>query len=245
MASKDSLEIKKLAAKGKVYQRGDDGSVAIRLRYVGTGTITAGTAVTLTTATKLVLTTSAGAVDYTFAGGAGYYGTMGLLCDGINASGIWEAKLLDCLSSDITTASNFKINTNVSPSTDENGVPCYDLVTNNNVTLTPTVCFSPFYNFDSPKGHQAIVRSVSYNENTGTEATSSWAIYKRAKNTNAETLIMSKTGLGTANVTDLITWGSGFGFITGDVDADMIFRVTSDSITDDPANLVQITGTLE
>jgi hypothetical protein len=240
MASRDSLEMKKLAAVGKVVNRGDDQSVAIRIRYIGT----AGTpSIVMTTATKVALTDATATVDYTFAGGAGFYGNMGLLVDGINASGLWEAKLLDALRADVTTSSNFKSNTTITPGTDENGVVVWDLITDNNVTLSATACLSPFANFDAPKGHQVQVTGLSFNQDVGTAATSSYSLYRRYKN-NTEVLLYTTVGLTDATNTD-IEWAAGNGFISGGEDYDMIFRVLGDSITDQVANYVRIVGTIE
>jgi hypothetical protein len=89
------------------------------------------------------------------------------------------------------------------------------------------------------------VQSVSYNLNTGTEATSTYKIYQRTNDSTTEVEILGVTGLGTASTTNLVEWAGGHGYITGGENCDMIFRVTSDSITDAGSNLVQIMGVLE
>ena len=93
MASKDSLETRKLLAKGTVIQAGSDKSVALRLKYKGTGSVTS---VTVVTATSVeCITTDGGTDTYAFA----TYTTMGALADKINSDGIFECKVLDVLRS--------------------------------------------------------------------------------------------------------------------------------------------------
>lgn len=244
MASKDSLEVRKLAAVGKVVQRGDDAPIALRLRYKGTGTVTS---VTLTTATNLVIITSDGGTDtYTFGSGSG---TMGLLADKINADGVFDAKLLDCLRADVTTASNFLENTAITASTDDNGVVVYDLHVDTSIPDYATVCLSPFANMDAPKGHRVQVKELSYYENVNSASAASVLLYRRASAPNGgrdgtEVLLYSATSVD-ATITN-INWASGEGYISGLENDELIFRVKdATSITDDAANYVRIVGVIE
>lgn len=244
MASKDSLETRKLAAVGKVVQRADDAPIALRLRYKGTGSVTS---VTLTTATNLVIITSDGGTDtYTFAGTSG---TMGALADNINGDGVFEAKLLDCLRADVTTASNFLENTAITAGTDENGVTVYDLHVDTSVVDYATVCLSPFANADAPKGHRVHVKELSYYQNVNGASAASVLLYRRpsapngAKN-GTEVLLYSATSVD-ATITN-ISWASGEGYISGLENDELIFRVKdATSITDDSANYVRIVGVTE
>lgn len=239
MASRDGLEVRKLLSAGKVVQRADDGSIAIRVRYIGA----AGTpSVVVTTATKIAMTDATATVDYAWA----TYTTMGLLVDALNASGLWEAKLLDALRADVTLNS-FKSNTTVVPSTDENGVIVWDLVHDNNIVTNAvyaaTVCLSPFFNFDAPKGHRVHAQELSYYENIGGATAAAVLLYKRLKN-GPETLIFSTTSVDATITT--ISWASGEGKITLGENEEFIFRVQDGaSITDDAANYVRIVGLLE
>jgi len=100
MGSLDFLQERELRKRGVAAIVGADQSVAIRLRYVGTGSVTS---VTTTTANDITMVTSDGGTDaYDFA----TYTTVGALVDQINLDGIFEAKVLDTLRSK-DTASQF------------------------------------------------------------------------------------------------------------------------------------------
>jgi hypothetical protein len=96
MGSLDAALTRKALAKHVVGSVVDDKAVAIRLRYVGTGTVTS---VTTVTGTGITIITSDGGTDaYTFA----VYTTVGALVDAINGDGIFEAKVLDSIRSEAT-----------------------------------------------------------------------------------------------------------------------------------------------
>jgi hypothetical protein len=243
MASLDGIRVRKFLASGKVVQRADDASIALRVRYIGA----AGTpSVVMTSATKVAMTDATAAVDYTWAN----YATMGALADAINASGLWEVKLLDCLRADVTLNS-FKANTTVTPGTDENGVTVWDFVHDNTIVTNgiyvASVCLSPFMNFDAPKGHRVHVREIDYCQNVGTAAADSVQLYKRLGN-GTETKIfgtLSVDSTGTATVTS-ISWASGKGKISGGDNEEFILRVKdAGSLTTAAGSMVQLVGTIE
>lgn len=91
MASKDSLDIREKLARGEVGQVVANTPVAIRLRYIGSGSVTS---VTIDVSTDIEMVTTDGGTDtYLFS----TYTTIGTLIDAINADGIFEAKVLDAL----------------------------------------------------------------------------------------------------------------------------------------------------
>jgi len=246
MASLNSVQIRKALASGKVVQRADDASISIRVRYIGT----AGTpSVILTTASKIAMTDATATVDYAWAS----YATMGALADALNASGLWEAKLLDCLRADITT-SRFKSNTTVTAGTDENYVTVWVLLVDNTVLTSPghfmvaSVCLSPYFNFDAPDGHRVHIQQLDYCQNvTGGAEAAAVTLWKR-KNNGTEVKMLAQTSVdstGAATVTS-ITWASGEGMISGGENEEFIFRVQDDTgLTADADNLVRIVGILE
>jgi len=245
MASLNSVQIRKALASGKVVQRADDASIGVRVRcIVPTGTPT----VTLTTASKIAMNDGTTNVDYAWA----TYTNMGLLVDALNASGIWEAKLLDALRSDITT-SRFKVNTAVTAGTDENGVVVWDLLIDNTVLTTPghfmvaSVCLSPYFNFDAPDGHRVHIQQLDYCQNVSAAEAAAVTLWKR-KNNGTEVKMLAQTSVdstGGSTVTSL-TWASGEGMISSGENEEFIFRVQDDTgITADADNLVRIVGILE
>jgi hypothetical protein len=240
MSSLNSIQTRQGLASGKVVQRADDGSVALRVRYTGT----VGTpSVVMTTATKVAMTDATATVDYAWA----TYSTLGALADALNGSGLWEAKILDGLRADLTT-NTFKSNTTIAPTTDDNGVQCWDFAHDNNIVtnaskFVATVCLSPFANFNAPKGHRVHAQELSYYQNVNTATAASVLLYRRLGNAT-EKLIYSATSVDATITT--VSWASGQGKITGNVDEELVFRVTDDSsITDDAANYVRIVGILE
>ena len=210
MASQDSLKVRNLLAEGVVRQVLDDKGIALRLRYIGTGTVTS---VTTVQATSVALVTSDGGTDtYLFA----TYTTMGALADAINADGIFECKVIDALRSE--NPDDFFIAAVVSAGTDGNGVTCYDLLRDVSAAATAACCLSPLNpDFDMPKGHRVHLRQISYNVDN-TASTDTLKIYKR-KGT-VETLIYSAANVDNT-ATDL-TWASGEAKITGGVDEELV-----------------------
>jgi hypothetical protein len=245
MASLNSVQIRKALASGKVVQRADDASIAICVRYVGA----AGTpSVVLTSATQIAMVDVTASVAYTWAN----YANMGALADALNASGLWEAKLLDCLRTDITT-SRFKVNTTVVPGIDENGVQVWDLLVDNTVLTTPghfmvaSVCLSPYFNFDAPDGHRVHIQQLDYCQNVSAAEAAAVTLWKR-KNNGTEVKMYSQVSVdstGNSTVTS-ISWASGEGMISGGENEEFILRVQDDTgLTADADNLVRIVGILE
>lgn len=238
MASLDSLLVRQALKSGKSYRRVDDTSKAVRIRYIGT----VGTAsINVTVATQVALIDATASVAYTWAS----YATMGALVDAINASGLWEAHLLDALRTDVTLNS-FKTGGVITAGTDENGVVIWDLVHDNNIvsdsTYFATVCLSPFYNFDAPKGHRVHARELAYFQDI-TAAAGSVILYVRSKN-GTETQVYSVLSV---DITDtVITWASGEGYISGGEDQELVFRViTASALADHTSAYIRITGELE
>lgn len=239
MSSLDSVLLKKALASGVSRQKGTDGPVAIRLRYIGTGTVTS---VDATAATNIVLITSDGGTDtYTFA----TYTTVGAVVDAINKDGIFEAKPLDALRSlNVDSLSVIKTAT-VSSSTDADGVTIWDFVTDTSVSLQISVCLTPSYHFGSftaPKGHRVHLQEIAYLVDTGTAAVDSVQVWVR--NGATETQIMGI--LSVDNTLTTITWASGEGKISGATDEDIVV-VFKDAATlaDSTGNFVRATGLVE
>ncbi len=210
MASLDSALLKQALQKGIVRRVTNDLAVGLRLRYIGTGTVTT---VAATQATSVVLTTSDGGTDtYLFSA----YSTLGALADAINADGIFEAKVMDALRSEnpddffVTTADQ-------AATTDDNGVVCYDLAIDTDVAATFSCVLSPTVNFDAPKGHRVHLQQVDYIVDN-TAAFDTLSIYQR-KGT-VETLLYAATN--TDNSATSLTFASGQAKITADWDAELV-----------------------
>lgn len=228
------LQSRALAAKGTVVQAGTDGSVAIRLRKIGTETATS---VTVTTGVNIVLVGSTTTDTITFA----TYDTIGKVVDKINSTGRWEAKVLDVLRSNASAST--LVDGVVSASADGNGVVIYDVKLDTSAALRIAVCLSPKRDFDAPKGHIVKLQELKYGVNMGTAAADSVQIYVRKG--SLETKIFSELSVDTT-VTTPINYAGGHAFISAGPDEELIALVKdAATLADDSLNFVRVTGLIE
>lgn len=235
MSSLDSLETKFYARTGVTLQKGTDGPIAIRLRYIGTGTVTS---VTVVTATSIAMITSDGGTDtYLFA----TYTTIGALADAINSDGIFEAKVLDALRS--LASDDFLLAASpITAGTDENGVRVWDVVTDTSASLQIAVCLSAHRNFDYPNGHRTKLLQAVYSVNMGTAAADSFQIWRRRG--TVETQVFGALSVDTTETT--LTFASGEGFLSGYPDDEFIVLVKdAATLADAAGNFVRVVGFIE
>jgi hypothetical protein len=233
MASLDSLLTRKALAQGIVLQDGTDEPVALRLRYVGTGSVTS---VTVTTGTNIVMVTTDGGTDtYAF----GTFTTLGALADAINADGIFEAKILDDLRSS-ATATQY-VNGAITAGTDANGVVVWDVRVDTSAALRIPVALTANRDFDQPK-RRVDLKEIVYSVNMGTAAADSVQIWRRRG--TVETKIMGLLSVDTTETT--IRFANGEGSITGR-EGDEIIVLVKDAATlaDAAGNFVRVVGTIE
>lgn len=242
MASKDSLEIRKLNEVGTTVSTTSTGigtnlPVAIRIRKKGTETATS---VTLTTATQIELIGSTTTDTLTFTGGATNYNTVGALADAINATGRWEAIVLDALRSD-ACISRFTDST-VTAGTDANGVVVWDVTTITTALKATTATLSLHRNFDTVgKGHVVALTSILYYLTLGGAGGNLVRIYQRKG--SVETQLAGFPSVSAAATT--INFASGYGELTGADDADLVVRVQDGtSISGTALDMLQISGVL-
>lgn len=233
MASLDSLLTRKALAQGVVTQVGTDAPIALRLRYVGTGTVTS---VTVDTGTDLEMITSDGGTDtYAFA----TYTTLGALADAINAGGIFEAKVIDDLRSS-ATATQY-VNGAITAGTDANGVVVWDVKVDTSAALRIPVALTANRDFDQPK-RRINLQEIVYSVNMGTAAADSTQVWLRRG--TVETKIMGLLSVDTTETT--IRFANGEGTITGR-EGDEIIVLVKDAATlaDAAGNFVRVVGTVE
>ena len=234
MGSLDSVLTRQALAQGTVKQVGTDTPVAIRLRYIGTGTVTS---VTVTTGTGIVNVTSDGGTDsYTFAA----YTTIGAVADAINKDGIFEAKVIDALRAQ--SSDDNLVDGAITAGTDAFGEVIWDVKTDTSTALRLAVCLTPRPGFDSPKGHRVHLQELKYVVNMGTAAVDSVQIWTR--NGTVETQIFGALSVDTTETT--ISFASGEGKITGGQDVEIICLVKdAATLADATSNYVRVTGVLE
>ena len=233
MASVDSLKARKLLEKGVVLQANTDEAVAFRIRKVGSQSAVS---VTVTTATNIVLVGSVTTDTIAFA----TYTTYGAVVDAINATGRWEAIMLDALRAKASAST--LVTGAITVGTDENGVAVYDAKEDTSAALEIAVALSPSRNFDAVKGHRVSLLQVVYSVNMGTAAADSFQVWLRRGKT--ETKIFGALSVDTTETT--ITFASGLGKITGNND-DQIIVLVKDAATlaDAAGNFVRLVGTIE
>lgn len=205
MPSFDGLQARAMLATGVSQFAIADTPVAIRIRKVGAETATS---VTVTTATNIVLVGSTTTDTLAFA----TYTTVGLLADAINATGRWEAKVLDALRSDLTASSYFVENTAVTAGVDANGVTIWEVHPDTSVYKAVTTTLKVDRDFDVlPRGHRVHLQEIKYFATLGGAGTNLVRVYRRRGST--ETQIFGATSVSATATT--INWASGYGKISG------------------------------
>jgi len=243
MASLDSLLQRQSLGRGVAKRVLDDTPVAIRLRYVGTGTVTS---VTTTISTNIVMVTSDGGTDtYTFA----TYTTVGALVDAINNDGIFEARILDALRSDATD--DMFLNGAITATTCAEGYRIWDVLHDTSaVDAVNTLAYfsvrvTPDADrlFQAPrKNHRVSLQEIQYYVNVNGATAAGVRIYECVN--GQENVIWSAASVDATLTT--ITWASGQGRITGVDGAEYLIRVQdATSITDTASNFLQVVAVVE
>lgn len=236
MASRDSLEIRKLLAKGVVLQVSSDQSVALRLKYKGTGTVTS---VTVVTATAVTIITSDGGTDaYDFA----TYTTMGALADKINADGVFECKVLDVLRSAASDNNILAAALTATNAVDEAGNAVFDLYTDSSAFFQYGVCLSAHRGFGLPKGHRVTLSAITYVANVGTAAADSVQIWKRKD--GVETQIFGQLSVDTDETTITFAVAGGVKGITSAEDEELIV-IVKDAASLADGGFLRVMGEIE
>lgn len=248
MASKEQALTRSLAKRGfSAFVRDDanyttNAPIPLRIRYVGTSTVTS---VVVTAATGIVLTPASGStVTVAFA----TQDTMGKVADFINQTPDWECKVLDALRSD-ASASTLVAGT-ISASTYD-GVSYYDI--ESDTSTVPggyTYRCTPNRHTDERKvkgSHRVHLREIRYNANVGTAAADKVQVWECKGTTETQVYsALSVDSTGSTNSDTSITWASGYGYLTGADGADLVVRVTdAASITDDTDGHLSVIGEYE
>lgn len=236
MPSRDSLEVRNLLAAGDVRQVGTDSPIAVRLKYVGSGTVTS---VTVTTATNIVMVTSDGGTDtYAFA----TYATVGALVDAINADGIFKAKVLDTVRSE-ATASQFVDGAITAAA--EDGTMYYDVKVDTNAANYFAARLTYDRGFEKEtmkKSHRVHLDEIVYLMNLATASANNVKVYR--VNGTTETVVYK--GLPVDNTATTINFASGNGRLSGANGEDIVVKIDDGgTLADAAGNLLRVVGTLE
>ena len=243
MASLDSVLVRQGFGRGVVKRVLDDTPVAIRLRYIGTGTVTS---VTTVISTGITMITSDGGTDaYTFASNA----TVGDLVDAINNDNIFEARVLDALRSDATD--DMFLDGAITSTSSNEGYQIWDVLhdtsavdaTNTLAYLSVRVTPDADRLFQGArKGHRVSLQEIQYYANVNAASAAAVRVYECVGAT--ETLVWSAASVDATLTT--INWASGEGKITGADKTEFLVRVQdATSLTDTSSNFLQVVAFVE
>ena len=232
MGSLDSAQVRALLAEPMVESVVDDGPVSIRMKYIGSGTVTS---VTVTTATNLVNVTSDGGTDtYAFA----TYTTVGTLLDAVNGDGIFECRILDSLRTDGVNASEL-----VDGAKTITASGYYDLTVDTSIekALTYRVAFDRDVRAQRASGaHRVKLQEIIYYADVNAALANGVQVWKWDKDAKTETQLLRRASVDATATT--INFASGEGSMTAGWGNELIVRVQdTTSLTDSAQNFLQCT----
>lgn len=243
MSSLDSINVRQGLAQNVSAVVVDDTPVALRLKYVGDGTVTS---VTFDTDQDITLVTSDGGTEEFL---VTTYTTMGALVDAINSSSYWEAILLDALRDDKASGSPFVDDADVTISSEG----YYDALVDTSVavdaddeivyTYRCTMDRNP--GGEKPKGaHRVRLSEVIYNVNVNAALAKGFRIIEWDATNKTETVVYQVTSVDATATT--INFASGEKTLDAGFGNDLIVRVQDDtSITDAATNMLNVSYTRE
>lgn len=192
-----------------------DEPIAVRLKYMGTGTVTS---VTVDISVDLELITSDGGTDtYLFS----TYANVGQLADAINGDGVFRAEVMDALRSDATD------DMFVDGALTITDAGYFDVVvdTSAQFDITYRCKYDRNVGDEIPAGqHRVSLNQIKYFANVGTAAVDSVQVWEYDRANNVETQVYQALSIDSTDTT--ITFVSGRGAISSSFNNDLIVRVT-------------------
>ena len=238
MASRESLETRQLAKRGVVNQIGTDDPVAIRIEYVGPGSVNSVTVNNSGDSVDLD-DTDGGSVSIDATGSE----DLGDVVDDINAQNNWNAKLLDALRSQ--AAQDTLVDGAVSADTTLDGETVYDLSadTDSMNKFTARLTFDRGFERVAHKdSHRVKIQEIFYNINLGSAGANNVKIYEVDDSNEVE--IFSAGSVDNTDTT--INFASGNGVLTARDGNDLVVEIADGgTLSDAAANVLRVTGELE
>jgi hypothetical protein len=240
MGSLEFLRERELRKKGIAAITEVDKNVGVRLRYIGTGTVTS---VTLTAATDVTMITSDGGTDaYTWVA----YATMGELVDAINKDGIFEAKILDTLRSK-ATAAKF-MNTGAVASTLFYGKTIWDLLLDSSECdyMAYRLCYDRGFERANKNNHRVHLKEIKYLINLSGATASTVSIYDTSYDMGQpkeENLVYEVATVD--NVATTINWRGGRSDLTAKEAHDLVVLIPDNDNFTDTAAYLRVAGFIE
>ena len=221
MASLNSVQVKQALAKSVCGTVVNDTPVAIRIKYIGTGSVTT---VTVDTDQDITLVSSEAGVATTEEYTRIAYTTMGAMADAINNSQYWDARVVDALRADLTTGSPFVDNASVTISADG----YYDALVDTSVTFNMTYrcAYDRGVNWAEQKptgAHRVHLQSVVYRADIAQATANEFRIYEYNPTTLAETQVYQAASVDDVETT--VNFANGEGKITSGWNNELIVRI--------------------
>jgi hypothetical protein len=219
---------------GWVY---DDSPVVLRIKHIGSGSVTS---VTCTPGTDLVLISSEAGVATTLTCTFGTdSATVGALADKINGSPYWECKVLDALRSH-GTANNF-VSTNIT----------VDASGNYNLLADTTGIDAYIFRCTVDRqiggkqmgGHRVKLNEIKYNVNLTTGAANGVRVYEYDPVKGTETQIYGRLSVQSTETT--INWASGNATLDGKFGNDLIVYVSGGAFSDANGSFMDVSYQVE
>jgi len=225
MASLKSTLERAALAKSVVGAVVADTPVAIRIKYIGSGSVTS---VTVDTDQDITLVSVESGTTVTEEYLLATYTTMGALAERINNSQYWDAEVVDALRADSTASSPFVDNASLTLTADG----YYDALVDTNVTLTLTYrcAYDRGVNESEvkPKGaHRVHLQDIVYYADVTGGAANEFRIYEYNPTTLAETQVYQATLVD--GVETRVNFANGEGEITSDWNNDLIVRIVENA----------------
>jgi hypothetical protein len=240
MASLDSLRTKAYGETGVIVQTGTNGSVAMRLRYISTGTVTSVTVGALSIITVTVETAGITTKTYTYAA----YTTMGAMIDKINSDNLFQGRVLDCLRSLTCSAANL-VQVAVTAGTDANGVIVWNIMIDTTGPDQLGVCLTNHRDFDFIPGAIMKLQEVVYGINFTGVAANKFQIWQRKPVSNIETQVFGALTVDTT-VTTLTFTDIADGFISAEPDVEFIvLGIDTGNLVDAAGNFLRAVGLVD
>jgi hypothetical protein len=244
MPSLEQVRTRKFLTRGVVGQVGADASVVFMLRYIDSGSVTS---VTVTPATDITMVTVKAGTTYTDAYTWISYTTVGALVAAINATGRFEAKVMDALS---TSATGAGLLSSTTLTADANGV--YKALSDTSGCLFMAYRLTYERGFKLPakirSDHRVAIQEIVTNLTLGATNTNAFKIYECVPGDNsepypsAETLIYQKTPVSAAPSTQ--NWADGESEITSNEGNDLLF-IVSDTVSFGATDTITVIGKAE
>jgi len=235
------LKERQLRKLGVVGKANIDASIAIRMQYIGSGSVTSVTTTTLTDITTV--TVVAGATVTTVFDFA-TYGTVGALVDRINLVGEFEAKVLDSLRSK-ATASQF-IDGAITAGT-FNDVTVWDVLVDSDAAdyIAYRLCYDRGFTKSCKTRHRVHLKEIKYLINLSGATASAVGVYDCSPDTYPKEEILKYSVATVDNTLTTIRWRGGKDQLTVKEGHDILVIIPDSNDLTDTAAYAQVVGFIE